>query len=73
MVGLDWQLSDKMVELEHVSFDYFYSGRDGFGLNFLRCDKRAGPVLSTGLFWAQLKLSSAFLLWLGIETFFSGQ
>lgn len=58
----------KMVELEHVSFDYFYSGMDGFGLSFLKCGKGAGPVLSKGL-----KPSSAFLAWLCIEVFSPGQ
>lgn len=70
MVGLDWQLSDKVAELEHISFDYFCSGRGGFGLNFLKCGKGEGPVLSKGLFRAWLKPSSAFLAWLGIERHF---
>lgn len=73
MVGLDWQLSDKVAELEHISFDYFCSGRGGFGLNFLKCGKGEGPVLSEGLFRAWLKPSSAFLAWLGIEAFVPGQ
>lgn len=30
MVGLDWQISGKVVVLERVTFDYFYSGMDGF-------------------------------------------
>lgn len=73
MVGLDWQVSGKMVVLKHVSFDYFHSGMDGFKLNFLKCGKGAGPVLSEGLFRAWLKPSSAFLAWLCLGEYFSGQ
>lgn len=70
MVGLDWQMSGKMAELEHVSFGFFHSGMDGFGLNFLKCGEGVGPVLSEGLFRAWLKPSSAFLAWICIEDVF---